>query len=265
MKMFDILFPTYSCLVCRTEINKSKHVFICDACEKKLPRHEKICDKCGSEVSVYAFVCDRCQTGASVALPAQTQKPALSPASDTFRGSKNIRWHFDKARSAFSYEKPIIELVLRLKYNAEGDIAKFAAPMLAEAVVKYNIVADLIIPVPLASKRFKERGYNQSELIATKLSKITGIPVNNSFLVRVKHTEAQKKMTPKERQENLHDAFEIRPPYSVVKGKRILLIDDVLTTGATVNECARMIRCAHPESIEVLTVASVRQKPTAEG
>lgn len=242
--MFDILFPTYSCLVCRTEINKSKHGFICDACEKKLPRHEKICDKCGSEVSAYAFVCDRCQNHV-----------------------KNAKtdWYFDKARSAFSYEKPVIELVLRLKYNAEGDIAKFAAPMLADAVVKYNIVADLIIPVPLAPKRFKERGYNQSELIATKLSKITGIPVNNNFLVRVKHTEAQKKMTPKERQENLHDAFEIRPPYSAVKGKRILLIDDVLTTGITVNECARMIRHAHPESIEVLTVASVRQKQTAEG
>lgn len=239
MKISDILFPNHSCLVCRTEINKSKIGFICDACEQNLPRHEKICDKCGSEVSMHAFVCDRCHH---------------------YVKTDKHDWHFNKARSAFSYEKPVIELVLRLKYNAEGDIAKFAAPLLAETAAKYGITADLIIPVPLAPKRLKERGYNQSELIATELSKIINVPIISNFLVRIKHTEAQKKMSPGERQENLHGAFEIHAPYSVVKGKRILLIDDVLTTGATVNECARIIRRAKPKSVEVLTIASVCTK-----
>jgi len=147
--------------------------------------------------------------------------------------------------------------VLRLKYNSEGDVAKFVAPLLAEAVKKYDIKADVIISVPLAGKRQKQRGYNQAGLIAAELSKLIGVPVVDDFIVRIKHTKAQKKMTLKERQENIHGAFEIRPPYAVVAGKRALLIDDVFTTGTTVNECARVMKKAKPKSVEVLTIASV--------
>lgn len=241
MNLFDTMFPNYSCLVCKGEINKSESPLICDACVKKLPRHENICDKCGCEVSMLAVVCDRCQEHIK----------------------EGAGWHFERARSAFSYENPVIELVLRLKYNAEGDVAKFVAPWIAKAVNEYDIKTDLIIPVPLAPKRFKERGYNQSALIARELSKIIGVPVIDNFVFRTKYTTAQKKMTLKERQENLHGAFEIRPPFATVKGKRVLLIDDVLTTGSTADECARTIKRAKPESVEVLTVASVAQKPVA--
>jgi len=189
---------------------------------------------------MYAFVCDRCK------LPRPTGTPSKS---------KGNRWNFLRARSAFSYEDPITNLVLRLKYNAEGDIAKFVAPFLAEVVKE----VDVLIPVPLAPKRFKERGYNQADLITIELSMLINVPVVDSFLIRVKHTNAQKKMSLKERKENLHNAFKICPPYSAVKGKRVLLIDDVFTTGSTVDECARVMKKAKPKSIEVLTIASVSQ------
>jgi len=177
---------------------------------------------------------------------------------------KDAEWHYDKARSVFTYESPVAEFVLRLKYGAEGDVAKFVARLLADAVKEYDIKADVIIPVPLAPKRLKERGYNQAGLITTELSRIIGVPVVDGFLVRTRHTTAQKKMALKERQENLRGAFEACPPFSVVKGKRVLLVDDVLTTGTTANECARIIRKAKPKSIEVLTIASVSQKVVAK-
>jgi len=161
----------------------------------------------------------------------------------------------------FSYKSPIVELVLDLKYGSVGDIAKFAAPLLVNLMQESKMTADILIPVPLAQKRAKERGYNQAGLLAKEISKITGIPVVDNFLVRVKYTEAQKKMTPKERQENLRGAFRIIPPYSKAKGKRILLVDDVFTTGSTVNECSRILKKGKPKSIEVLTLASVIVEP----
>ena len=236
--IFDIVFPNHTCLVCKAEINTSARPLLCDICDAKLPRSQKICDKCGCGVSEHAFVCDRC-------------KPS--------KGEKG-KWNFSRARSVFCYRDCVTELVMRLKYNAEGDVAKFIAPFLEELCIKHNMQADVIIPVPLASKREKQRGYNQAKLIANELSKILQVPVLDNILVRVKHTEAQKKMTPKEREENLRGAFEIKPPYSAIKGKRVLLVDDVFTTGATANECARILNRAKPKSIEVVTIAGVAQE-----
>jgi len=172
------------------------------------------------------------------------------------------KWHFARARSVFCYDDAAVELVLKLKYNSEGDVAKFVAPFLGEAIKQYKIEADVIIPVPLTPRRTRERGYNQAGLIAVEISKLINVPVVDDFLVRVKHTKAQKKMTLKERQENLKGAFEIKPPYTTIKDKRVLLVDDVLTTGTTVDECARVMKKAKPKSIEVLTIASVG-KPTS--
>jgi len=179
---------------------------------------------------MHAFVCDKCQ---------------------------KKKWHFTLARSVFCYDDVAVELVLKLKYNSEGDVAKFVAPFLGEAITEYGIKADVIIPVPLTPRRTRERGYNQAGLIAAEVSKLIGVPVVDDFLVRVKHTKAQKKMTLKQRQENLKGAFNIKPPYSTIKDKRVLLIDDVLTTGTTVDECARVLKKAKPKSVEVLTIASV--------
>lgn len=240
MNIFDTIFPNFTCLVCGGEINQSKNKNVCDACSATLPRNERVCDKCGCGVGTHDFVCVRC------------------------KNIKDTPWHFSRARSVFPYQDPITGLILRLKYNGEGDVAKFVASLLAETFTKYKMEADVIIPVPLAPKRAKERGYNQAGLIAAELSKILNVPIQDNFLVRVKHTEAQKKMTLKERQENLHGAFEIKPPYSAIKGRRVLLVDDVFTTGTTADECARVMKKAKPKSIEVLTIAGVCQKPIAK-
>jgi len=232
MTLLDEIFPNHTCLVCSGEVNQSGHPFACDGCAAGLPRHEKICDKCGCGVGVHMVACDRCQ---------------------------NTKWNFSRARSALAYKDSVTGLVLRLKYNSEGDVARFVAPLLAEAVKKYKMEADVIVPVPLAMKRRKERGYNQADLIAEELSKLINVPVVDDFIIRTKDTKAQKKMTLEQRQENIHGAFEIKPPYSKIKNKRVLLIDDVFTTGTTVDECARVMKKGKPKSVEVLTIASVGQ------
>jgi len=99
---------------------------------------------------------------------------------------------------------------------------------------------DYIIPVPIHKKKMRKRGYNQMELIGRRLSTKTGIPLEVRSLVKSVNTRPQRGLIAKERQKNIKDSFEV-PDRSKIDGKRILLIDDVMTTGATVNECARVL------------------------
>jgi len=235
MTILDTIFPSYTCLVCRGEINHGDTKYTCDACAKKLPLHEHVCTTCGCEVAEKVITCSRC---------VEKKKP----------------WHFNKARSAFSYEDPVIGLILRLKYNAEGDVARFVANFLADVVKKHNMTADALIPIPLAPKRFRQRGYNQAGLIAKELSTILKVPVVDDVLFRTSFTTAQKEMSHEERKQNLRGAFDLHMPCDKLGEKRVLLIDDVFTTGSTVDECARILKKAKPKSIEVLTIAGVGQE-----
>jgi len=230
--------------VCRTEINANKPAYLCAPCEKTLAAHDRTCEKCGCSVGLHAFVCERCKN----------KKNKRS----TPRGQAD--WHFTRAHSPFNYDGAVVDLVLRLKYSAEGDVARFVAPHLADVVRANGIKADLVVPVPLSANRAKERGYNQAGVLAEELSKLIGVAVAGDVLVRVRDTVAQKKMTLVERQANLKDAFKLTPiGRETIKGKRVLLVDDVLTTGTTADECARTLKSAKPTSVQVLTVASVGQ------
>jgi ComF family protein len=167
---------------------------------------------------------------------------------------KKVDYHFDAAKSAFIYEEPVVGLVLRLKYNAEADVASMVLPFLVDALPA--AAPDIIVPVPLTPKRAKQRGYNQALLLANGLSKKLEIPVAEP-LARVKETVAQKNMTLKQRQENLSNAFEVRDK-SQVKGKCVLLVDDVLTTGTTASECAKVLKRAGAKKVFVLTIATTK-------
>lgn len=234
----NFLFPNHSCLICRTEINKSKHELICDACVSKLPVSKNTCAKCGQRIGLHSIVCDRC---------------------------KKAEWHFDKAVSVFVYVGEVVEMVLRLKYNAEGDVAKAVAPFMVNCITTTGLNVEketpLLIPVPLTPKRLKARGYNQAELLAKEISARTGIPVETSAIARIKQTEKQQDMTAKQRAENLKNAFSVLNK-SLVEGKTILLIDDVLTTGATVNECSRMLKKAGAKRVYAITIANTELKKT---
>jgi ComF family protein len=116
--------------------------------------------------------------------------------------------------------------------------------------------ADLLLPVPLHRRRLQSRGFNQALLLARAFPEAR---VGREVLARVRHTVPQVGLNPKERRDNVHQAFAVPRPQEV-KGQKILLVDDLFTTGATVRECARVLKRAGARRVEVLTVARVRHE-----
>ena len=110
-----------------------------------------------------------------------------------------------------------------------------------------------VVPVPLAAGRARERGYNQSELLAGELGRIWGIPVWRDCVARTKVTETQTRLTPEERRRNVHGAFRAAPDRVNFRGAHLVLVDDVVTTGATLNECAAALYDAGARIISYVT------------
>ena len=113
---------------------------------------------------------------------------------------------------------------------------------------------DYFIPVPLHNKRFHERGFNQSDLLSNELSHNFGIPTMGGILCRTKHTKPQFDLHPKDRLANIRGAFSVRGPQHIT-GKRLMLIDDIYTTGATVSECTRVLKESGADQVHILTLS----------
>ena len=163
---------------------------------------------------------------------------------------------FDWARSALVATPFVLDLIRRYKYHG----ATWLEPLLRRWLVRMASVElqgkewDWIVPVPLHEVRLRERGYNQAERLATGLSAVTGITLNNRLLRRVKATQTQTVLNRRERMQNMAAAFRILPGVGIV-GKRVLIVDDVLTTGATTSGCAKALRRAGVRSVGVWTLA----------
>ncbi len=165
---------------------------------------------------------------------------------------------FHKARSIGAYEGLLLEAISRFKFRGVPYLAHPLGALLAEYEDPEFSMGemDLLIPVPLHSRRLRARGYNQSLLLARPISRRRSIPLNYSALVRTRPTQPQTQLSGPERRKNIRGAFEVRDA-DAVRGKKVLLIDDVLTTGATVQECARALLRAGADRVDVLTVARV--------
>ncbi len=164
---------------------------------------------------------------------------------------------FARARAAALYDGPVAAAVKRLKFGRQMAYLPLMQSWLkAPACRELAAVAELLVPVPLHPRRLKARGFNQALLLAQAFDEA---PVARDALVRVRHTVPQVKLNPKERRDNVKGAFAVPNP-ARVKGKSILLVDDLFTTGATVKECARVLRRAGARRVEVLTVARVRHE-----
>jgi len=142
------------------------------------------------------------------------------------------------------------EIIHHLKYADRVSLAKPLGAILKECLQKERFQGDVVVPVPLHRSRERIRGFNQAELIAVR----TGLPVLNRMLRRRKNTPSQTGLTRSERKRNLAGAFELRGD---VSGRRMILVDDVYTTGSTMNEIARTLKRGGAERVEVLTVARV--------
>ena len=156
------------------------------------------------------------------------------------------------------HDKTISELVIRLKFRGVADISDVLAGLLIRHLELARFTprdGQIIVPVPLHKKRLRERTYNQAELVAKKVAGHLNLPMRADVLKRIKNTDPQTKIADrKARRENIKNAFACAKP-EAVKGKTIILVDDVATTGATLNECARALRQSGARSVIAFVVA----------
>src|SRR4051812_23422534 len=221
------------CQYCKEERATADEGFIGPACREKLKWIEPpFCDRCGlpfrGEINS-TFVCSNCS---------------------------DLTLHFGKARSAAIAEGMIMDVIHLYKYNQALWFEQFLGNCLAERAGPELSKEpwDMIIPVPLHPRKEKEREFNQAERLARHLSRATTIPLSTRVLRRVEATRTQTRLTRKERLENVRKAFALFPG-TRLNGERIVLIDDVFTTGATSSSCAKVLKDAGAADVCVWTVA----------
>lgn len=159
---------------------------------------------------------------------------------------------FDRVMAVFRYEEPVRHLIQGLKFNARYAHARLLGSLLADRVGQLTEPPEAIIPVPLHPARYRERGFNQSLEIARAVSGQTGIPTDHVLCRRIRRTNAQIGLTARERRRNIRSAFAVVKPLPY---RHVALLDDVVTTGATVGELAKTLRRAGADRIEVWTCA----------
>ena len=220
------------CLFCGVAVGEEAAVAVCPECEAQIKWVESpLCTCCGKmfeEREGGDRVCGDCQTD--------------SPP-------------FARARAAAIYDGPVAQAITRFKFSRQMAYLPVMQHWLRRPLcMELVAAADLLAPVPLHPKRIKHRGFNQALLLARAFPEA---PVAREAVVRTRHTAPQVGLNPKERQDNVKGAFAVPDP-ELVQGKSVLLIDDLLTTGSTVKECAKVLRRAGARRVEVLTVARVR-------
>lgn len=164
--------------------------------------------------------------------------------------------NFNEIIYIFKYEGLIRNTIIDYKFNEKSYLYK----TLVDFMIKNRKILqkinnyDIIIPVPISKKRQKERGYNQSLLIAEEISKKSNIQINKDCLIKTKNIIEQSKLNKEERNTNIQNVYELRNK-EVFLDKKILLLDDIYTTGSTVNECSKILRQANPMQIGILVLA----------
>lgn len=163
---------------------------------------------------------------------------------------------FSKHAYIFKYEGIIRENLINYKFNEQSYLNETFENIIIknEKICRFIKSYDIIIPVPIHKKRYKERGYNQTELIATRIAKNLGIQAITDVLIKVKNNKPQSELTKAEREQNIKNVYIIQNKQKI-KNKAILIIDDIYTTGNTVNECSKIIKQAGAREIAVLTLA----------
>ena len=164
----------------------------------------------------------------------------------------------EKGISFFHYapHSPYSRILFELKYHNHPEVGKTMGRMMAEELKATSFFdgIDLIVPIPLSRKKERQRGYNKSDWIAWGISEATGIPTDTTSVVRTKSNPSQTTLDHRQRRENVRDIFAVRHPESL-EGRHILLVDDVITTGATMLSCAETIARACRVRFSVLSLA----------
>ena len=249
---FDFLFPP-KCAACDTMILPDREHGFCSRCMKDIHWiKEPLCSICGYGFGAMDERRDLSGTDSPALLDPGTSRNRNRLCGDCIKKT----YRFDMARSATFYRGKVKEAIKRFKFLKMPELARpLARITVASGVVKSALrEADTLVPVPLHKTRLNQRGFNQSLLLARELSKTTGLKLLEHALRRTRHTLPQVGLGKKERRRNVKGAFEVRKPGDV-KDKSIVLVDDVFTTGNTLNECSSVLKKAGAGKVIAVTVS----------
>ena len=214
------------CLLCAASNARD---ILCETCASELARlEEPRCPRCAIPTE-HGEVCGRCLT---------------SPP------------HFDATLAAYRYDFPLDKLVQSFKYGQRLALGVYFGQQLA--ALGKRIVADLIIPLPLHPERLRARGFNQALEIARPVGKALSLPIDATSCRRMRNTPAQTRLAWRDRAKNVRGAFHCSSDFT---GRRVILVDDVMTTGASLDECARTLKLHGAAEITLLVVARALPKP----
>jgi len=208
---------------------------LCAECLDQVPRVEPPFCVCCGDVVAAAGLCVRCRTA-----PLQ----------------------IECIRSVVCFEGVLRKAVHRFKYSGLTALASPLGGLMAEYWMQHPMPADIVVPVPLHVARLRERGYNQAALLAREMARWVGLVVDEQVLVRQRATAPQVELNARERRKNVRDAF--RCASNGLIGKQVLLIDDVCTTGATLEACAVALQEGGAGGVCALTLARPRQHPVPD-
>jgi len=229
--LLTLIYPQ-TCQICEQSVENRANGTVCTSCWNKtriFKGNETLCTKCSAflneSLSNFDTFCRRCNDDL-----------------------------YDSAKAVGSYEHALLISILRLKHTPF--VPRRLGQMLFETFQNSDFQnANLIIPVPLSKKRLSERGFNQADFLADSLAQKTGLCLDKTSLKRKIHIEKSRRgMDRKSRIESVKNAFEVVSP-RLIDGKKIILIDDVFTSGATVSNCAKALKKAGADKVYVLTAA----------
>ncbi len=206
----------------------------------------KTCEMCGKIGESY--ICDKCKN--------KIEELNLYHNKIEDYSQDNTKY-FDEHAYIFEYNLIIREKIIQYKFRNKAYLGKMFSEFLMknEKMCGFFKKYDIIIPVPMTNKKIRERGYNQTEIIAKIISKnISNIEIKKNVLIKYKNNNIQSKLNKRQRQKNVQNVYKINNE-EIIKGRNILILDDIYTTGATCNECAKTLLQAKPNKIGIITIA----------
>ncbi len=218
-----LFFYPYTCVICEQAAHPP--LDLCTACQQELPLKQTYCTICDIELTTSNTICGRC-----------LKDPP----------------YYDKIFTLYRYQQSARYLIHALKFQSKHQCARIMGSLMAKKFKQHPIKPDAIIAVPLHPKRLRQRGFNQAEEIARYIHQATNIPILNRQLKRTINTANQSSLTAVERQKNIRGAFVFKPKN---KADFIAIIDDVVTTGSTANEIAKVLKKAGVKRVEIWAFA----------
>ena len=230
----ELIYPK-NCISCKAGIfDKENKFLICQDCfegiEKNLP---PFCAKCGRHLEL-----DETENGIC-------------------RQCKKRKFYFDSCFSVCIYDGIIKDLIHKFKYSNKTVLADAFSKLMFDFIRNFHVELDdydIMLPVPLHSTRLREREYNQSEVLSERINKFAGIAISRNDIIRLRNTKSQITLDKEARWQNLKDAFKVVRP-AVFEEKNVLIVDDLITTGATASELAKSLKQAKAKKVSVLTLA----------